>query len=193
MKLKDNPGRTISSGDLLQPNGVDSMAITPLYDGIVTMVFTPHRPYYLRGEDESKLNVEMICYSSDNKIIDQFNTSIPVSKIIATENQKLKTDTILTYKLNIDPQLDCKGKETIVKFTATTPGTAIAPDEYLSVSTSDSNFPFYYNRVYLKDILQEINQNLKGDNKFRVLYYWSVVISLLPIILFSLFETKKIE
>lgn len=183
LKLKDNPGYITSTGDLLKPNGIDSEVIIPLRDGINTMVITAHRPYYLRGENQGKLNVEMVCRASDNSIFNQFRATIPVNKLNAKTSQEVK----------INPPLNCKGKETTIKFTATMSGTVPSAEEYLSIHVGENDLLFFRHRVYIKDILEETNQALSLDNKFKILYYCLVGISLIPILIFSLFEIEKRE
>jgi len=181
MKLKDNPGWTTSRDDLLKPGGVDSMVIVPLRDGLDTIIPTPYRPFYLKGENDIKLNFEIACYKTDGSVFNQFKTSIPAKKVNALGNQEIK----------IDPPLNCKGRETTVKFTADTDGAAISPDGYFSVYVEGVHLPFYYNKVYLKEILKEINGNLKKDKRFRILYYSAVGSILFLIMIFSLFESKS--
>lgn len=181
MKLKDNPGRVTSSGDLLQPGGVDSMILVPLRDGINTMVFTAKRPYYLEGENQGKLYIDMVCYTADQSIHDQFHTEIPISKINAKTSQPIK----------INPPLNCKDRETLVKFTANVPGAITSPEQYLSIAVGDNTLLFYRHRVLIKDILKEVKHSLERDDKFTVLYYFFVGLGIMLIIIFSLFETKK--
>lgn len=181
LKLKDNPGRVTSTGDLLNPNGVNSMVITPLRDGINTMIFTSKRPYYLRGENEGKLHLEMTCFAENGSVYNQFLTEIPVNKLNAKASQEVK----------INPPLNCKDRETTVKFTATVPGAVSSPEEYLSISVGDNSLLLYRHQVFLRDIIKEMNQSLARDDKFIILYYYFIGFCLLLIIIFSLLEVDK--
>lgn len=177
LKWNDVPSYAVRSENLAQPNSLDSLVITPPRDQMSSIIFLAIRQFYLRGENDSSLEIEIVCLNQENVKLKEFKASLPVNKLDDKTSQEVK----------INPPLNCKDQKVEVSFKAS-PG--LSEEDELSINIEGTVKPQFKFRFTLKQLIREADSNFKRDNKFRILYYLLLSLGVVSTAVLFLFESK---